>query len=103
MHYCQQTVSVPNRYLAEQSKKALPNQNKLKKKYNKVWISNNVSTFISQTIDTLLFVLLSFIGIMNTNDIIQMIITMLLFKWGIALFDTPFMLLTTKIKNNELD
>ena len=74
-----------------------------KKKYNKVWISNNVSTFISQTIDTLFFVLLSFIGIMNTTDIIQMIITMLLFKWGIALLDTPFMLLTTKIKNNELN
>ena len=77
--------------------------NKLKKKYNKVWISNNVSTFLSQTIDTLFFVLLSFIGIMNTTDIIQMIITMLLFKWGIALLDTPFMLLTTKIKNNELN
>ena len=33
----------------------------LKKKYNKVWISNNVSTFISQTLDTLIFVSLSFI------------------------------------------
>jgi len=76
---------------------------KLKKKYNKVWISNNVSTIISQTIDTLLFVLLSFLGIMNLEDIIQIIITMLLFKWIIALLDTPFMMLAAKIKNNELN
>jgi len=33
----------------------------------------------------------------------QLIITMLLFKWVIALLDTPFMILTAKINNNELE
>lgn len=76
---------------------------KLKEKYNKIWISNNVSTFISQTIDTLIFVSLSFIGVMNFSNIVEMIITMILFKWVIALLDTPFMLLTSRIKNMELN
>lgn len=77
--------------------------NKLKIKYNKIWISNNVSTIVSQTVDTLLFVLVSFIGVMNLENMFQLIITMILFKWAIALLDTPFMVLTTRIKNNELE
>jgi len=75
----------------------------LKQKYNKIWISNNVSTIISQTIDTLLFVFISFTGIMDLKNMFQLIITMLLFKWVIALLDTPFMILTAKINNNELE
>ena len=74
---------------------------KLKAKYNKVWISNNVSTMISQIVDTLIFVTIAFIGIMNYTEIIDLIITMILFKWVIALLDTPFMILVTKIKDNQ--
>lgn len=72
---------------------------KLKEKYNKVWISNNGSTFISQIVDTFVFVIVSFLGIMNQTQIIQLILTMLIFKWTIALLDTPFMILATKIEN----
>ena len=74
---------------------------KLKAKYNKVWISNNVSTMISQIVDTLIFVTIAFVGIMNYTEIIDLIITMILFKWIIALLDTPFMILVTKIKDNQ--
>ena len=74
---------------------------KLKKKYNKVWISNNVSTIISQVLDTTIFVLIAFVGTMKLNDIISLMITMIIFKWIIAILDTPFMLITTKIKNNK--
>lgn len=77
--------------------------NFLKKKYHKVWISNNVSTFISQIFDTLIFVLLSFIGEISFENITQLIITMLIFKWIIALLDTPFMIYATSIDNFELD
>ena len=42
---------------------------KLKKKYNKVWISNNVSTIISQVLDTTIFVLIAFVGTMKLNEI----------------------------------
>lgn len=72
---------------------------KLKEKYNKVWISNNGSTFISQIVDTFVFVIVSFLGIMNQTQIIQLILTMLIFKWIISLLDTPFMILATRIKN----
>lgn len=72
---------------------------KLKEKYNKVWISNNGSTFISQIVDTFVFVIVSFLGIMNQAEIIQLILTMLIFKWIIALLDTSFMILATKIEN----
>ena len=74
---------------------------KLKAKYNKVWISNNVSTMISQILDTLIFVTIAFVGIMNYTEIIDLIITMILVKWVIALLDTPFMILVTKIKDNQ--
>ena len=74
---------------------------KLKAKYNKVWISNNVSTMVSQIVDTLIFVTIAFVGIMNYTEIIDLIITMILFKWVIALLDTPFMILVTKIKDNQ--
>lgn len=77
--------------------------NYLKNKYHKVWISNNGSTFISQIVDTVIFVSISFIGLMSTKDIISLIVTMLCFKWIIALLDTPFMILVTKIKNEELN
>lgn len=53
---------------------------RLKNKYNKVWISNNISTIISQIIDTLIFVSIAFIGTINMNELISLIITMIIFK-----------------------
>lgn len=77
--------------------------NYLKIKYNKVWISNNVSTFVSQTVDTVIFVTISFLGAMTNKELFSLGITMIIFKWIIAILDTPFMLLVTKIKNKELN
>lgn len=73
--------------------------NLLKKKYNKVWISNNVSTFISQVIDTIIFVFIAFYGNINVQELLNLMITMIIFKWIIALLDTPFMLLIMKISS----
>ena len=75
--------------------------NKLKQKYNKVWISNNISTIVSQVFDTLIFVMISFLGTMSLKEIFDLIITMICFKWIIAILDTPFMLLILNIKNNR--
>ena len=74
---------------------------KLKHKYNKVWISNNVSTFISQAIDTLIFVSISFFGVLSFKEIIDLMITMLILKWIIAILDTPFMIIVSIINNNK--
>ena len=75
----------------------------VKKKYNKIWLSNNISTIISQTIDTLIFVLISFIGVVSVPNILELILTMIIFKFIIAILDTPFMLLITKINCKEID
>lgn len=72
---------------------------KIKEKYNKLYLSNNISTIISQFIDTCIFTSIAFLGILKFNEIIELIITMLFFKIIIALLDTPFMYMVNKIKN----
>lgn len=75
--------------------------NYLKSKYNKVWISNNLSTIVSQTIDTLVFVTIVFCGNISAKEFGNLIVTMICFKWVIAILDTPFMLVVIKMKNNQ--
>lgn len=75
--------------------------NKLKQKYNRVWVSNNFSTIISQVFDTFIFILISFSGTMSFIDLKNLFITMLCFKWIIAIADTPFMLFIAKMKNDN--
>lgn len=78
--------------------------NYLKNKFNKIWISNNGSTFISQIIDTILFCSISFAFSLPLKDIIDLSISMIFFKLVIALLDTPFMYIAVKIKNiNEIN
>lgn len=72
---------------------------KLQKKYNKLWLSNNVSTMICQAIDTLIFTSVTYIGTMDLNTIIEIMISIYIFKVFIAICDTPFMYLASKIKN----
>lgn len=74
----------------------------LKKKFNKVWISNNVSTLISQSIDTLVFTTISFLGVISFNELLELMTTMLIVKYIIAFLDTPFMIMVTKIKSREM-
>lgn len=71
---------------------------KLQKKYNKLWLSNNGSTMICQLIDTVIFTLITYIGTMSFGAIIEIMISMYIFKFVVALFDTPFMYLSTKVK-----
>ena len=76
---------------------------KLQERYNKLWLSNNMSTMICQFIDTIIFTLITYIGTLSWNLIIEIMISMYIFKFVVALLDTPFMYLATKIKkvNNE--
>ena len=71
----------------------------LKQKYNKLWISNNGSTIISQIIDSIIFVIIAFAGTMPIAIIGEIIITMILFKIVIAFLDTPFMYLINSFNN----
>ena len=72
--------------------------NKLQNKYKKLWLSNNASTMICQVIDTIIFTLVTYIGVMDFKVIIEIMISMYVFKVVVALLDTPFMYIASKIK-----
>ena len=71
---------------------------KLQNKYKKLWLSNNASTMICQVIDTIIFTLVTYIGVMDFKVIIEIMISMYVFKVVVALLDTPFMYIASKIK-----
>lgn len=72
--------------------------NKLQKKYKKLWLSNNASTIICQSIDTIIFVLVTYLGTMKLNIILEIMISIYIFKIIVAICDTPFMYIASKIK-----
>ena len=73
---------------------------KLKKrdKTRRLWLRNNSSTIISQTIDNLIFTAIVFIGEQPLDIIVQIFVTSLILKLIVALCDTPFIYWSRKIK-----
>ncbi len=55
-----------------------------------LWFRNNSSTIISQSIDTIIFTLLAFVGIFSWFIILQIFITSMIMKIVISFCDTPF-------------
>jgi hypothetical protein len=55
-----------------------------------LWLRNNVSTMTSQLLDTVLFVVAAFWGSMSLLNLLNLIITLYVVKWFIAICDTPF-------------
>ena len=58
-----------------------------------LWLRNNLSTLISQLLDSLIFTLLAFAGTLPFTELIQIIITTYFLKLVVALIDTPFIYL----------
>jgi queuosine precursor transporter len=63
-----------------------------------MWVRNNVSTILSQSVDTLIFVTIAFLFVYETPILIQIYISTFVFKVIIALIDTPFLYIAKKIK-----
>lgn len=76
--------------------------NKLKDKFKGLWIRNNFSTIISQLLDTIIFVIITYLGKMPIPIIFNIACTMYVLKLLVAVLDTPFMYLSKKIKCNEV-
>ena len=55
-----------------------------------LWLRNNLSTMASQTIDTTLYSLVVWWGVVDLDTAIQLGFAKMAFKLGIAAFDTPF-------------
>lgn len=64
-----------------------------KKKFpgeNQLWIRNNLSTMISQIIDSGIFVMVAFYGVFESEVLFEIFITTYFLKWLVAAADTPF-------------
>ena len=55
-----------------------------------LWLRNNLSTMASQTVDTTLFSLVVWWGVVDLTTAIELGLAKMVFKIGIAAFDTPF-------------
>ena len=55
-----------------------------------LWMRNNFSTMVSQGIDSAIFCIIAFLGVFPMNVWWQVLLTTYLFKWIVALIDTPF-------------
>ena len=64
---------------------------KLKKRHGKkkLWIRNNLSTMASQLVDTAIFISIAFYGTMPLGVLIGMIFSQYIFKFFVAILDTP--------------
>ncbi len=77
---------------------------KKKTKGKMLWLRNNLSTFVSQAIDTLLFMTIAFYGISDKftfGFIITLAVPYYLFKIAFAAIDTPFVYLGVKWLQNQ--
>lgn len=69
-----------------------------KKKFPKhLWLRNNASTMISQIIDSSVFTIIAFAGILDINTMIEIGISTYLLKFIVAAIDTPFIYYVRKI------
>jgi len=67
-----------------------------------IWLRNNVSTMISQLIDSIVFTLIAFAGVFEFAVLIEILLTTYLFKWIVAAADTPFIYLARSWKDKGL-
>lgn len=67
-----------------------------------LWLRNNGSTMISQSIDTVLFLLIAFAGLVPAQVLWQMIWMQYVLKLAIAGIDTPFVYILVAILKNPV-
>ncbi len=68
---------------------------KIKKKFpNKLWLRNNVSTMISNSLENYLFGILAFTGVYNLTTILELTTVASILEIIIAALDTPFLYLS---------
>lgn len=67
-----------------------------------LWLRNNLSTMVSQLIDSLLFTVVAFYGVYETDMLIEIMITTYVLKWAVAAADTPFVYVANKMKNRNV-
>ncbi|MFD2629851.1 queuosine precursor transporter [Oceanobacillus kapialis] len=76
---------------------------RLKKKHgnSKLWLRNNLSTMTSQLVDTSIFIVIAFWGLVPTNVLIGMVATQYVFKLIVAIVDTPIVYLLVRLAKRD--
>ena len=71
----------------------------LKNRFKKPWVSTNISTLISQSIDTTIFTAVAFIGVFPNDVLISIWVSTFVLKFIITIMGTPFLYASLKIKS----
>lgn len=72
-------------------------------KGEKLWLRNILSTITSQTIDTIIFIIVAFGFSLEYSQIFAMITGQIIVKWLLAIIDTPFIYLTKWLIGKPLE
>ena len=72
---------------------------KIKKKIpDKLWLRNNVATIISNVLENYFFIFFAFVGIYDIPTMLNIATTISIVEIVLALFDTPFIYISKKLK-----
>ena len=69
---------------------------KLKPDVKFIWLRNNLSTLVSQLIDSLIFTFIAFWGTLSSQLFVEVLITTYIFKLIVALADTPLVYIASR-------
>lgn len=59
-----------------------------------LWLRNNGSTYISQALDTIIFITIAFYGVIPTPALINMVLSQYILKFALTILNTPFFYLS---------
>jgi len=62
-----------------------------------LWLRNNLSTWVSQLVDSVVFTVIAFLGVFEMDILLQIVITTYVLKIIVAVIDTPFLYASKKI------
>lgn len=63
-----------------------------------LWLRNNLSTIISQLIDSVVFTLIAFWGVFSPRILAEIVVTTYVIKAVVAIADTPFLYLALRLR-----
>lgn len=67
-----------------------------------LWLRNNLSTIVSQFIDSVVFTVVAFLGRFGSGILLEIFLTTFLLKLIVAIADTPFVYLARKLRRTEV-
>ncbi len=67
-----------------------------------IWLRNNLSTMVSQLIDSVIFTFIAFYGVYEMQILIEIMLTTYFLKWIVAAADTPFVYIANKMKLKDI-